>query len=156
MNQWKRKNSAEANSYMKQVLELDARLGYAWYCSGINYYEQAIRENTGQFDKAIECYLKSISIVPNHVEAYFSLGHCYKKAESVITSYSIHYTKLYEVLRMSLSQISSRQPLERRLGTLVILFLIHQMKSLMLLRIQALIFWLPQTITVLTDDKKGY
>jgi len=81
MNQWKRKNSAEANSYMKQVLELDARLGYAWYCSGINYYEQAIRENTGQFDKAIECYLKSISIVPNHVEAYFSLGHCYKKAE---------------------------------------------------------------------------
>ena len=80
MNEWRKKDTEKSNTYLNEVVASDSRLGYAYYCMGINEYEKAIRENTNKFDKAIEAYHKAMAIVPNHVELYFSMAHCYNKA----------------------------------------------------------------------------
>lgn len=77
---WKDKNSDTSNIYMLKVINSDDRLGYALYAIGVNYYEMAIRTGSGDFDNAIKYYLDSLKIVPDHVEGYFALGHCYLKA----------------------------------------------------------------------------
>jgi tetratricopeptide (TPR) repeat protein len=81
MKGWRDKDSDTSNEYLTKVLDEDNRLGYAWYCRAINSYEQAVRSGSSEFGKAIEYYIKSISINPNHVETYFALAHCYKKAD---------------------------------------------------------------------------
>ena len=59
---------------------------------------------TNRVDQAMATYLQAIRLAPSRSEAFFNLGQAYlmklrlreAEAEFVITSYSIHYTKLYE------------------------------------------------------------
>lgn len=80
MKEWSLKNTDSATIYMDEVLALNGKLGYAWYAQGVNYYEFAVRNETGDFNKVIETYHKALSYIPDHVEIYFSLGHAYDKA----------------------------------------------------------------------------
>jgi len=81
MKGWKDKDSNSSNQYLLLVEKEDERLGYTKYAIAINYYEKAIRTDSKEFDEALEYYLDSIKILPDHAEAYFSLGHCYKQAD---------------------------------------------------------------------------
>lgn len=78
---WKDKDSEVSNEYIQKVIDENNGLGYAHYIQGINYYEAAVRESTNDFAAAEQAYLRSLEILPNHAEGYFSLAHCYKKAE---------------------------------------------------------------------------
>lgn len=76
---WKEQNSEMSNQYIDQVLKADGELGYALYIKGVNNYEQTVRTGKTDFSEAEKYYKKSLSILPNHVEGYFALAHCYKK-----------------------------------------------------------------------------
>lgn len=78
---WKDKDSQLSNEYIEKVINENNALGYAHYINGINYYEAAVREATNDFSKAEKAYLRALEILPNNAEGYFSLAHCYKKAE---------------------------------------------------------------------------
>ncbi|HOJ10143.1 MAG TPA: tetratricopeptide repeat protein [Clostridiales bacterium] len=80
MKGWKERNSEESNLQLNKIIAKDKRLGYVWYCKGVNAYENAVRTNSGNFEDSIKYYLKSLQILPEHVEGYFALGHCYNKA----------------------------------------------------------------------------
>lgn len=67
------KNNFNINTYQANSFKAQANQ------SAINYKEQGndyLKVN--DFDKAIECYNKSISISPNYADAYFNLGKAYK------------------------------------------------------------------------------
>ncbi len=76
---WKEKNSDQSNQYVAKVIEADKNLGYAYYIMGVNHYENTVRTGGTDFSKAEANYLKSLEILPNHVEGYFAIGHCYLK-----------------------------------------------------------------------------
>ena len=80
MKGWKDKDSVQSNTQLDKIVKINDSLGYVWYCKGINAYENAIRTSSEDFSEAITYYLKSLQIIDNHVEVYFSLAHCYKKA----------------------------------------------------------------------------
>jgi tetratricopeptide (TPR) repeat protein len=116
---WKDKNSDTSNIYLLKVLNNDKRLGYAMYAVGVNYYEMAIRTGSNDFSKAIEYYLDSLKILPDHFEGYFALGHCYKKADMKLEAlrafrkvvelvpYEDHRVDPYGIVVHSLSQITT-------------------------------------------------
>ena len=76
---WKEQNSDMSNQYIDKVIEADEGLGYALYIKGINNYEKAVRTGQTDFSEAEKYYKLSLGILPNHVEGYFALAHCYKK-----------------------------------------------------------------------------
>ncbi|NJD04696.1 MAG: tetratricopeptide repeat protein, partial [Ruminiclostridium sp.] len=76
---WKEQNSDMSNQYIDKVIQADEGLGYALYIKGINNYEKAVRTGQTDFSEAEKYYKKSLGILPNHVEGYFALAHCYKK-----------------------------------------------------------------------------
>ena len=78
---WRNKDNDASAVELEKVIQKDERLGYAWYCMGINKYEKAVRTGSGDFDDAIKCYLKCLKILPEYTEGYFAIAHCYKKAD---------------------------------------------------------------------------
>lgn len=76
---WKEKNSDQSNEYIGKVIAANKNLGYAYYIMGVNYFEKTVRTGGTDFSQAEKYYLKSLEILPSHVEGYFSIGHCYLK-----------------------------------------------------------------------------
>lgn len=76
---WKEQDSDMSNQYIDKVLQAEEGLGYALYIKGVNNYEKTVRLGLADFSEAEKYYKKSLDILPNHVEGYFALAHCYKK-----------------------------------------------------------------------------
>lgn len=76
---WKEKNSDQSNEYIGKVIAANKNLGYAYYIRGVNYFEKTVRTGGTDFSQAAQNYLESLNILPNHVEGYFAIGHCYLK-----------------------------------------------------------------------------
>lgn len=58
----------------------DAKLEYN---KGIDFY------NTGQFDKAIECFRNAIDLEPNYIDAYYNLGATFEYLKQYEASISV-------------------------------------------------------------------
>ena len=76
---WKEKDSDKSNGYIQKVIDANKKLGYAYYVMGVNYFEKAVRTGSTDFSLSEKNYLKSIDLLPSHVEGYFAIGHCYLK-----------------------------------------------------------------------------
>lgn len=76
---WKEHNSEISNNYITKVLEVNQNLGYALYIMGVNHYEDTVRNSRTDYTIAADYYRRSLEIIPDHVEGYFALAHCYKR-----------------------------------------------------------------------------
>lgn len=76
---WKDKDSEASNKHIDKIFEVRKDLGHLYYMMGVNYYESTVRTGETDFSKAASYYQESLKFLPQHVEGYFALGHCYLK-----------------------------------------------------------------------------
>lgn len=76
---WKDKDSEASNGHIEKVFKVRKDLGYLYYMMGVNYYESTVRTGGTDFSLAASYYQESLKFLPQHVEGYFALGHCYLK-----------------------------------------------------------------------------
>ncbi len=76
---WKDKDSEASNGHIEKIFKVRKDLGYLYYMMGVNHYESTVRTGGTDFSLAASYYQESLKFLPQHVEGYFALGHCYLK-----------------------------------------------------------------------------
>ncbi len=66
-------NWTGAAAVLESTLIIDNSDSDAWYLLGKSY------QKLEQFEKAVECFRKTVRYVPNYKEAYQSMGECFEK-----------------------------------------------------------------------------